>query len=145
MLQIFFFKNHADADVSRLVTEIFLFLKRVYMWQVQVVYILITLYFNCPPLRNTIKTNSVKLYTITREICSIQKRIWDQCLHHILCMIFQEKCFSGYILLTDQISPSDCFNFWRYLQYVNCNYLFLTLLCHKLCCIVFKCLKSFHL
>ena len=71
MLQIFFFKNHADADVSRLVTEIFLFLKRVYMWKVQVVYILITLYLNRPPLRDTIKTNSVKLKTITREICSI--------------------------------------------------------------------------
>ena len=25
-------------------------------------------------------------------------------LHHILCMIFQEECFSCYILLTDQIS-----------------------------------------
>ena len=28
-------------------------------------------------------------------------------LHYILCMIFQEKCFSCCILLTDQISLSD--------------------------------------
>ena len=30
-------------------------------------------------------------------------------------MIFQEKCFSRYILLTDQISLSDCLYFLRYL------------------------------
>ena len=33
---------------------------------------------------------------------------------HILCMIFQEKCFSCCVLLTDQISLSDCFYFLRY-------------------------------
>ena len=27
------------------------------------------------------------------------------------CMIFQEKCFSCYILLTEQISLSDCLYF----------------------------------
>ena len=35
-------------------------------------------------------------------------------LHQILRMIFQEKCFSCYILLTDQISLSDCFYFSKY-------------------------------
>ena len=29
-------------------------------------------------------------------------------------MVFQEKCFSYYILLTDQISLSDCLYFSRY-------------------------------
>ena len=29
-------------------------------------------------------------------------------------MIFQEKCFSYYILLTAQISLSDCLYFWKY-------------------------------
>ena len=43
-----------------------------------------------------------------------QKRIWDQFFHHILCMVFQEKCFSFYILLTDQISLSDYLSFLRY-------------------------------
>ena len=58
---------------------------------------------------NTIKTNCVKLQTINPEICSIlicQKRVWGQFSHHILCMVFQEECFSYYILLTDQISFS---------------------------------------
>ena len=31
-----------------------------------------------------------------------------QFLEHILCMILQEKCFSCYILLTDQILLADC-------------------------------------
>ena len=63
------------------------------------------------------KNDCVKLQTIDSEICSIsifQKRVWDQFLHHILCMIFQEKCFSCYILLTDQISLPDCLYFSRY-------------------------------
>ena len=34
-------------------------------------------------------------------------------LLHILCTIFLEKCFSYYIQLTDQISLSDCFYFFR--------------------------------
>ena len=33
---------------------------------------------------------------------------------HILCTIFQEKSFSCYVLLTDQISLSDCLYFLRY-------------------------------
>ena len=50
-------------------------------------------------------------------ICSIlifQKRVWDQFLHHNLRMIFQEKYFSCYILLTYQISFSNCLYFSRY-------------------------------
>ena len=35
-------------------------------------------------------------------------------LHHILCTIFQEKWFSWYMQLTDQILSSDCFYFSRY-------------------------------
>ena len=35
-------------------------------------------------------------------------------LHYILCIIFQQKRFSCYILLTDQISLSDCLYFLRY-------------------------------
>ena len=31
-----------------------------------------------------------------------------------LCMFFQEKCFSCYILITDQISFSDCLYISRY-------------------------------
>ena len=35
-------------------------------------------------------------------------------LHHILCIIFQGKCFSCYILLTDQMSLPDWFYFLKY-------------------------------
>ena len=34
-------------------------------------------------------------------------------VHHILCMIFQQKCFSCCILQTDQLSLSDCLYIWR--------------------------------
>ena len=34
--------------------------------------------------------------------------------HRILYMVFQEKCFSCYIFLTDQVSFSDCLYFLRY-------------------------------
>ena len=55
---------------------------------------------------HTIKTYSITFQTIYPEICAkliFQKRVLDQFLHHIQCMIFQEKIFSCYILLTDQI------------------------------------------
>ena len=34
--------------------------------------------------------------------------------YHILCMIFQEKSFSYYTILTNQISLPDCLFFLRY-------------------------------
>ena len=43
-----------------------------------------------------------------------QEKAWNYFLHPILCMIFLEKYFSCYILLTDQISLSDCLYFWKY-------------------------------
>ena len=63
------------------------------------------------------KANCIKLQTIDPEICSIltfQKRVWDQFLHYILHMIFPEKCFPCFILLTDQIPSSDCLYILRY-------------------------------
>ena len=59
------------------------------------------------------KTNCTKLQMIDPEICSILiflKRVWKQFLRHILCMVFQEKCCSYYILLTDEISFPDCWH-----------------------------------
>ena len=73
--------------------------------------------FRQPSNQHTIETNCLKLYTIDPEICSIlifQIRVWEQFLQHILCMIFQQKCFSCYILLSDQISLSGCLYFLRY-------------------------------
>ena len=50
------------------------------------------------------------------------KKVLEYFLHHILCMIFQEKCFSSYMLLADQISLPDCLYFLRDIgQYVYCD------------------------
>ena len=38
--------------------------------------------------------------------------VWDYLLRHVLWMIFQEKYFSWYILLTDQNSLSGCLYFF---------------------------------
>ena len=37
-------------------------------------------------------------------------------LHHILCMVFPEKCFPHYILLTHQVSVSVSFTSWNIRQ-----------------------------
>ena len=73
--------------------------------------------FGQPSNQHTIETNCLKLCTIDPEICSIlifQIRVWEQFLQHILCMIFQHKCPSCYILLTDQTSLPGCLYFLRY-------------------------------
>ena len=46
------------------------------------------------------------------------EKVWDYFLHHILCMIFQEKRFSRYIQLTDQILLPDSLYFLSIGQYV---------------------------
>ena len=62
--------------------------------------------FRQPSTWYSIKRNCIKLQTIDSEKCSIkifQKRVWDQFLHHILC-IFQDECLSSYIILTHSLS-----------------------------------------
>ena len=59
-------------------------------------------------------------------------RFWDWSFHHILCMIFQEKYFSFYILSTDQILLSGSLYLLRYWTiYLYCNYLLSSLWRHK--------------
>ena len=73
--------------------------------------------FQQPSTWHILKTSCIKLQTINPEICSFlifQKRVWDQLFHHIQCVIFQEKCFTCCILLTDHISLPDCLYFLRY-------------------------------
>ena len=73
--------------------------------------------FRQPSNQHTIETNSLKLYTIDPEICSIlifQIRIWEYFLQQILCMIFQKNFSSCYILLTHQTSLPGCLYFLRY-------------------------------
>ena len=56
------------------------------------------------------------------------RRLWEQFLQQILCIIFQEDCFTCYVQLTDHISLFDC---RRIGQYVYYKFL-LTSLCQKL-------------
>ena len=60
---------------------------------------------------HTIKTSCLRLQTTGPVVCSVlifQKRVWGQFLHHVSCMIFQEKCLSCNIFLTVQNSLPDC-------------------------------------
>ena len=101
---------------ERLVPDLFIFKKAQYEVKASGLQLNFNI-FQQPSIWHTIKTTCMKLQTINSEICSIlifQKRVWDQFPHHILRLIFQEKCFSFYILLTDQISLPDCFYFSRY-------------------------------
>ena len=112
---IFLRKSCRKCDREIISRRCVCFLIKLYRSLKQVVCNLISICFDSPQL--TIKTNCINSQAIDLEICSIlifQKRVWEQFLHHILCMIFQEKCFSCYILLTDQISLSDCLYFLRY-------------------------------
>ena len=49
----------------------FYFLKKLYIRQKQVICILVSIYFEGPPQRDTIKTNSMKPQATDPEICSI--------------------------------------------------------------------------
>ena len=97
----------------------FFFFKELYIRRKRVAMAttLVLIYFGRPSLAHAIKANSETFRTIDLEICSIsisRKRVWKQLLHHILCMIFQEKCLSCYFLLSDKISFSGCLYFLRY-------------------------------
>ena len=109
-----FLINHAENLAGRLVLDLFLSKKALSEFKAKGLQLNIFQQFST---WHTIKTYCITLKTIDPETCSIlifQKKIWEQFLHHILCMIFQEKCFSCYILLTDKISLPDCLYFLRY-------------------------------
>ena len=73
--------------------------------------------FRQPSNQHITETNCLKLYTADPEMFSnlvFQMRVCQQFLQHILCMIFQQRRSSCYILLTDKISLSGCLYFLRY-------------------------------
>ena len=115
--EIFFFKNYAKNEAGRLVADLFLFFKYA-QYDVKASGLPLSCnIFRQSSALDSMKTNCIKLQTIDPGIYStliFQKRNWDQFLHHIFCMIFQEKCFSCYVLLTDQISLFDCLYLSRY-------------------------------
>ena len=63
-------------------------------------------------LSNIFKTTNVT--KLTKAILKSSYRVQQKSPCFISCMIFEEKYFSGYILLTDQISLSGCLYFVRY-------------------------------
>ena len=114
---IFFFKNHAENEAGRLVSDLFKFFKET-LCQVKAGGLQVSFnIFRQPATSHKIKTNCIKLQTIDPELFFIlifQKSVWKQFLHQILCMISLDKCFPCYILLTNQVSFSDCVYFLRY-------------------------------
>ena len=63
-------------------------------------------------LSNIFKTTKVK--KLTEAIIKSSYRVVQESPSLISCIIFQQKYFSGYILLTNQISLSGCLYFVRY-------------------------------
>ena len=111
-----FFKNHAENEAGELVSVRFSFFKKaLYKVKASGLQLDFTI-FQQTSNQHTIETNCLKLYTIDPEICSVlifQIRVWEQFLQHVLCMIFQQKCSSSYILLPNQIQLSGCLYFLR--------------------------------
>ena len=112
-----FFKIGAGNETGRLVADLFLFFKKALHEVKTTGQQLSFKHFRQSSTWQAIKTKYIKLLNIDPLICSIlifQKKVWEQFLHHILCMIFQEKCFPSYILLTDQVSLPGCLYLLRY-------------------------------
>ena len=109
--EIFFCKSYAENEEGKLVPDHFLFFKKAsYQVKASGLQLDFTI-FRQPSNQHTIEKNCLKLYPVDPQICSIlifQIRAWKQFLQNILCMIFQRKCFSCYILSTDQIFLPSC-------------------------------------
>ena len=114
---MFFFKNYPENEAGKLIADHFFFFKKdLYQAKasgLQLDFIIFPQSSN----QHAIELNCLKLYTIDQEICSIlifQIRVWEQFLQYILCMVFQQKFFSCYVPLIDQISLSGCLYLFRY-------------------------------
>ena len=99
--EIYFLKNYAQNEAGELVPDFFLFFEKA-LCEVKAsgLHLIVSIYFESPLLEQTIKINCIKLWTIDPA--------YFRFFQHILCMSFQEKCFSCHILLTAQISLFDC-------------------------------------
>ena len=99
-----FFKYHAENEAGRLVPDLFFFFRKA-LYELKASGLqLSSHHFRQSSTWQTIKTKQIKLQNIDPDICSIlifQKKVWELFLHHSLCIIFQEKYFLCYTLLTD--------------------------------------------
>ena len=64
--------------------------------------------------QNILKLSCRPLAFTLFKVFKKQKEVWNQSSCFIFCMIFEEKYFSCYILLPDQILLSGCLYFVRY-------------------------------
>ena len=112
-----FLQTHAKIEAGRLVPNFFLLFKKA-LHEVKASSMQLSFnHFRQSSTQQTIKTKYIKLQNVDPEICSIlvfQKTVWEKFLNLILCMIFQEKCFSSCILVTDQFSLPGYLYFLRY-------------------------------
>ena len=130
---LFFFKDHAENELKRLVPDLFCFFKKLHIRSKQVVSTLVLIYFGSPRLWHTIKTGCITFYTIDPESYSILLFIKrsETSFPSTSYAWFFKKYFLYYVLLTDQISLSDCLYFLIYRQYVSCYYFLSSLWRHK--------------
>ena len=111
--KIFFFKSYAENEVERLVLELFLFFKKV-LNEVKAKGLQLSFnVFQWSSSRHNIK-QTIKNFRLLIQRCAqflfFRKLFWNS-LSTTFCMIFQEKCFSCYILLTDQVPLPKCLYF----------------------------------
>ena len=109
-------KNYVENEAGKLVPDRFLFFKKS-LYQVKASGLQLDFTISRQlSNQHIIETNCLKLYTVDPDIFLIlvfQIGVWGQFLHHILCMTFQQKYSTYYILLTDQISLSGYFlRYW---------------------------------
>ena len=82
--------------------------------QCNVLYILFLFYAKLRDIKNIETKQQTACIYLIQSICIKQKEIWNQFPCLIFCMIFEEKYFCCYLLLTDQISFCNCRYFMRY-------------------------------
>ena len=115
--ETFFLENHTQNMVQKSFPESFLKNQNwAYFWTKNLKSY--TVCFYCEPSWGLLINIKTKLNTICsypiESFFKKQKEIWNQYPCLILRMIFEEKYFSYYIPLTDQISLSGCLYFVRY-------------------------------
>ena len=77
--EIILFKNHAENEAGRLVSDHFVFLKKLYSRQKQVLSTLVLIYFSRPRFGDTIKAKFITFQSVYPDVYSILtfcKRVW---------------------------------------------------------------------
>ena len=80
-------------------------------------------------------TNFIRHLTVDPDMCSIlifQKRLWEQCFHHILCIVFQNKCFSIFYYIN---RPNLSTRLPLLLKILGC-YIYIAIVCFPCCGVI---------